>query len=115
PLPQTGPAKRLMTLASAAGSRSAMTSQVSPSRRPLVVASIMLATFMAAIEATIVATAMPRIVGELGGFAYYSWVFSAFLLAQTTTTVIYGKLADIFGRKPVLICGIVLFLAGSLV
>ncbi|MBV9138208.1 MAG: MFS transporter, partial [Hyphomicrobiales bacterium] len=44
------------------------------SRRPLVVASLMLATFMGAIEATIVATAMPRIVGELGGFAYYSWV-----------------------------------------
>ncbi|MBV9567092.1 MAG: MFS transporter [Hyphomicrobiales bacterium] len=83
-------------------------------RRPLVVASLMLATFMGAIEATIVATAMPRIVGELGGFAYYSWVFSAFLLAQTTTTVIYGKLADIFGRKPSLILGISLFLFGSL-
>ena len=76
------------------------------SRRPLVVLSIMIATFMGAIEATIVATAMPRIVGELGGFAYYSWVFAAFLLAQTTTTVIYGKLADIFGRKPSLILGI---------
>ena len=60
----------------------------------------MLATFMVAIEATIVATAMPRIVGQLGGFTYYSWVFSAFLLAQSTTTVIYGKLSDIFGRKP---------------
>ncbi|MBV8770644.1 MAG: MFS transporter [Hyphomicrobiales bacterium] len=84
------------------------------SRRPLVVASLMLATFMGAIEATIVATAMPRIVGELGGFAYYSWVFAAFLLAQTTTTVIYGKLADIFGRKPSLILGILLFLVGSL-
>ncbi|MBV8427151.1 MAG: MFS transporter [Hyphomicrobiales bacterium] len=82
-------------------------------RRPLVVASLMLATFMAAIEATIVATAMPRIVGELGGFAYYSWVFAAFLLAQTTTTVIYGKLADMFGRKPSLILGISLFLFGS--
>ena len=74
----------------------------------------MLATFMAAIEATIVATAMPRIVGELGGFAFYSWVFAAFLLAQTTTTVIYGKLADMFGRKPSLILGISLFLFGSL-
>jgi EmrB/QacA subfamily drug resistance transporter len=73
----------------------------------------MLATFMAAIEATIVATAMPRIVGELGGFAYYSWVFAAFLLAQTTTTVIYGKLADMFGRKPSLILGVSLFLFGS--
>ena len=87
---------------------------VTPSRRPFVVASIMLATFMAAIEGTIVATAMPSIVGQLGGFSYYSWVFSAFLLAQSTTTVIYGKLADLLGRKPVLIAGIVLLLIGSL-
>ncbi|MFI5010764.1 MAG: MDR family MFS transporter [Hyphomicrobiales bacterium] len=91
-----------------------MSSQTPRSRRPLVVASIMLATFMGAIEATIVATAMPRIVGELGGFAYYSWVFSAFLLAQTTMTVIYGKLSDIFGRKPILIGGILFFLFASL-
>nr|WP_200841092.1 MFS transporter [Geminicoccus flavidas] len=83
-------------------------------RRPLIVAAIVLATFMVAIEATIVATAMPHIVGQLGGFAYYSWVFSAFLLAQTTTTVIYGRLADMFGRKPVLITGTALFLLASL-
>ncbi|WP_027135644.1 MDR family MFS transporter [Geminicoccus roseus] len=85
-----------------------------PLRRPLIVASIALATFMVAIEATIVATAMPHIVGQLGGFSYYSWVFSAFLLAQTTTTVIYGKLSDMFGRRPVLIGGAGLFLAASL-
>jgi len=91
-----------------------MSSDKGRTRRPLVVASIMLATFMNAIEATIVATAMPHIVGELGGFLYYSWVFSAFLLAQTTTNVIYGKLADIFGRKPILIGGMLLFLLGSL-
>eukprot|EP01132_Coremiostelium_polycephalum_P014442 gene14442-17540_t len=90
-----------------------MSQSVERSKRPLIVASIMLATFMVAIEATIVATAMPRIVGQLGGFTYYSWVFSAFLLAQSTTTVIYGKLSDIFGRKPMLIGGIVIFLAGS--
>src|SRR5215470_12752373 len=83
-------------------------------RRRLVIAALMLATFMVAIEATIVATAMPRIVGQLGGFTYYSWVFSAFLLAQTATTPVYGKLSDMFGRKPVLTCGILLFLAGSL-
>src|SRR5215469_4209128 len=84
------------------------------SNRVLVVATIMFATFMVAIEATIVATAMPRIVGQLGGFTYYSWVFSAFLLAQSATTVIYGKLADLLGRKPVLIAGVVLLLIGSL-
>ena len=91
-----------------------MVNTVTPAARPFVIVSIMLATFMAAIESTIVATAMPSIVGQLGGFTYYSWVFSAFLLAQTTTTVIYGKLADLFGRKPTLIVGIVLLLLGSL-
>ncbi|MDL2402864.1 MDR family MFS transporter [Rhizobium mayense] len=90
-----------------------MSSTADRSRRPLVIVSIMLATFMVAVEATIVATAMPRIVGQLGGFTYYSWVFSAFLLAQSTTTVIYGKLSDIFGRKPMLIGGILIFLVGS--
>src|SRR4051812_9245254 len=83
-------------------------------KRPLVVTSIMLAIFMVAIEATIVATAMPKIVGDLGGFERYSWVFAAFLLAQTTTTVIYGKLTDLFGRRPVIIVGIIIFLLGSL-
>ena len=91
-----------------------MSNTAQRTNRVLIVATIMLATFMVAIEATIVATAMPRIVGQLGGFSYYSWVFSAFLLAQSTTTVIYGKLSDIFGRKPVLICGILIFLVGSL-
>jgi EmrB/QacA subfamily drug resistance transporter len=91
-----------------------MTANVAPSKRPYVIASIMLATFMVSIEATIVATAMPHIIGELGGFAYYSWVFSAFLLAQSTTTVIYGKLSDTLGRKPTLIGGVILFLIGSL-
>lgn len=91
-----------------------MVNTVTPAGRPFVVASIMLATFMAAIESTIVATAMPSIVGQLGGFTYYSWVFSAFLLAQSATTVIYGKLADLLGRKPVLIAGVVLLLIGSL-
>lgn len=90
-----------------------MSAAVSRSRRPYVIGAIMLATFIVAIEATIVATAMPRIVGELGGFSYYSWVFSSFLLAQSATTVIYGKLSDVFGRKPILIIGIVIFLIGS--
>ena len=84
------------------------------SRRPLVLGCVMLALFISAIEATIVATAMPQIVAKLGGFALYSWVFAAFLLAQTATTVLFGKLSDIYGRKPVIIGGIVIFLVGSL-
>jgi EmrB/QacA subfamily drug resistance transporter len=85
-----------------------------PTRRPLVLICVMLALFIAAIEATIVATAMPQIVGKLGGFALYSWVFAAFLLTQTATTVLFGKLSDIYGRKPVMIGGILIFLVGSL-
>ncbi|MFC0045573.1 MDR family MFS transporter [Metabacillus iocasae] len=74
----------------------------------------MLAMFMAAIEATIVSTAMPVIVSNLGGFSQYSWVFSSYLLMNAVTVLIYGKLADLFGRKPVMTFGIVVFLIGSL-
>ncbi|MFC0270722.1 MDR family MFS transporter [Metabacillus herbersteinensis] len=74
----------------------------------------MLAMFMAAIEATIVSTAMPAIVSELGGFSLYSWIFSSYLLMNAVTVLIYGKLSDLFGRKPVLMVGIVIFLIGSL-
>lgn len=82
--------------------------------RPLVLASVMLAMFMGAIEATIVSTAMPAIVADLGGFRLYSWVFSAYLLMNSVTVLIYGKLADLFGRKPVLFFGIIMFLIGSI-
>ena len=82
--------------------------------RPFVLVSIILALFMGAIEGTIVSTAMPEIVGELGNFSLYSWVFSAYLLMNTVTVLIYGKLADLLGRKPVLLFGISIFLVGSL-
>lgn len=88
--------------------------QIPQSHRPLILICIMLALFIGAIEASIVATAMPQIVGRLGGFALYSWVFAAFLLSQTATTVLFGKLADIYGRKPAIIGGVAVFLAGSL-
>ncbi|WP_206996331.1 MDR family MFS transporter [Trinickia mobilis] len=81
--------------------------------RPLVVASVMAASAMVAIEATIVSTAMPQIVADLGGLSLYSWVFASFLLAQTATTVMFGKLADLYGRKPVMLAGLVIFLIGS--
>ena len=83
-------------------------------RRPLVLASVMAAMFMIAIEATIVSTAMPQIAGQLGDLHLYAWVFSSFLLTQTATTVVFGKLADLYGRRPVLLAGIAVFLAGSL-
>ena len=82
--------------------------------RPLVLAAVMAANFMIAIEATIVSTAMPQIVGQLGGLPLYSWVFAAFLLTQTATTVVFGKLADLAGRKMVMLTGIAIFLFGSI-
>ncbi len=84
------------------------------SNRPFVLAAVMAAMFMIAIEATIVSTAMPQIVGQLGGLQLYSWVFSAFLLTQTATTVVFGKLSDLLGRKKVMLSGIAIFLVGSI-
>lgn len=88
--------------------------KTSKTRRPLVLASVMLAIFMIAIETTIVSTAMPQIASQLGDLHLYAWVFGAFLLTQTVTTVLFGKLADQLGRKPVLLVGIVVFLIGTL-
>ena len=79
----------------------------------IVTVGIMLSLFMAAVESTVVATAMPTIVSELGGLAFYSWVFTAYMLTSTTTVPIYGKLSDILGRKPVFMVAMALFLAGS--
>ncbi|HEY8911263.1 MAG TPA: MDR family MFS transporter [Desulfosporosinus sp.] len=81
--------------------------------RRIVLGSIILAMFIAAIEGTIVATAIPSIVADLGGFSLFSWVFSSFLLAQAVTIPIYGKMADLYGRKPVFTFGVLVFLIGS--
>ncbi|MFJ9028909.1 MFS transporter [Streptomyces sp. NPDC102274] len=74
----------------------------------------MLGMALAALDGTIVSTAVPQIVADLGGFSVFSWLFSGYLLAVTVTLPVYGKLSDTFGRKPVLIAGIILFLIGSL-
>ncbi len=79
----------------------------------LVTLGIMFSLFMASMEATVVATAMPTIVGHLGGLAIYSWVFSAFMLASTTSVPVFGKLSDIYGRRPVYAAAMALFLLGS--
>lgn len=83
-------------------------------RRGAVVAALMLAMALAALDATIVSTAVPQIVGDLGGFSVFSWLFSGYLLAVTVTLPVYGKLSDTFGRKPVLVTGAAVFLLGSL-
>ncbi|MFF1652574.1 MFS transporter [Streptomyces sp. NPDC058255] len=89
-------------------------SQDTPRGRRAVVAALMLSMALAALDSTIVSTAVPQIVGDLGGFSLFSWLFSGYLLAVTVTLPVYGKLSDTFGRKPVLIAGAVLFLLGSL-
>jgi EmrB/QacA subfamily drug resistance transporter len=79
----------------------------------LVFGGLMLVMFLAALDQTIVATALPTIVGDLGGLSHISWVVTAYLLAQTAVTPLYGKLGDMYGRKVVLQGGLVVFLIGS--
>jgi EmrB/QacA subfamily drug resistance transporter len=83
------------------------------SERGPVLVGVMLSTALVAIDATIIATAVPSIVDSLGGFAEFPWLFSVYLLTQAVTVPVYGKLADVFGRKPVMLFGIGLFLVGS--
>ena len=83
------------------------------SERGPVLIGVMLSTALVAIDATVIATAVPSIVANLGGFAEFPWLFSVYLLAQAVTVPVYGKLADVFGRKPVMLFGIGLFLVGS--
>lgn len=81
--------------------------------RVLLVIALILAIALAALDALVVGTAMPTIVGSLGGLSLYSWLVSAYLVTSTTTVPLYGRLADMYGRKPVFLAGIVTFLAGS--
>src|SRR5574339_471251 len=85
---------------------------MSRNRILLVTAGIMLSLFLASMESTVVATAMPTIVSELGGLEHYSWVFSAYMLASTTTVPLYGKLSDLYGRRKLYVFAMGLFLAG---
>lgn len=82
--------------------------------RALIVAALTLAIFLSAMEATVVATAMPTVVADLGGIEVYGWVGSVYLLASTVTVPLFGKLSDRQGRKPVLLGGVALFVLGSL-
>ena len=83
-------------------------------RRAAVVVAAMLGMFLAAIDQTAVGTAMPTIVGALGGFALYSWVFSAYQISFVVTTPIFGRLADLYGRKRIYLIGILTFIGASL-
>jgi len=90
-----------------------LTSRASHDNVLVVFGGLLLVMLLAALDSTIVATALPTIVGEFGGLAHISWVVTAYLLAQTIVTPIYGKLGDLYGRKRVLQFAIVIFLIGS--
>src|SRR5579871_3698479 len=79
----------------------------------LTMIGVLMVMLLASLDQTIVATALPRVIADLQGFDRYTWVSTAYLLTSTVTVPIYGKLSDIFGRKPIFLFGIVLFLAGS--
>lgn len=82
-------------------------------RKRRALAGVMLSTFLAAMESTVVSTAMPTVVGSLGGLAVYSWVFSGFLLTSTVTMPLWGRLSDLVGRRPTYLTGLAVFLVGS--
>lgn len=86
---------------------------LSQKQKVSVMIALMSAMFFASINQTIVSTAMPRIISLLGGMEYYSWVITIFMLCSTISTVLVGKLSDIYGRKPFLLSGIIIFMIGS--
>src|SRR5215471_6224535 len=86
---------------------------LSSRRRQAVTAGVMLGLFIAALEATVVSTAMPTVIASLGGLDRYSWVFSAYLVTATVSIPVWGRLSDLYGRRPLYLIGVATFLAGS--
>src|SRR6202023_1932468 len=87
---------------------------ISLQRRNFIFVAVLLGMLLAALDQTIVATALPTVVADLGGAGHQSWVVTSYLLASTITTAIVGKLGDVFGRKFVFAAAVVFFLAGSI-
>ncbi|HLL71283.1 MAG TPA: MFS transporter, partial [Pyrinomonadaceae bacterium] len=86
---------------------------MSARRRWAVTAGVLTGMFLAALEATVVGTAMPTVIASLGGLNHYSWVFSAYLITSTVTVPVWGKLSDLYGRRLLYQTGIAIFLLGS--
>jgi EmrB/QacA subfamily drug resistance transporter len=86
---------------------------VSKGRVTTIMIGVILGMLLASIDQTVVGTAMPRVIAELGGLSHYAWVFTAYMLSSTVVVPIYGKLSDIYGRRPYFIISMVLFLLGS--
>jgi MFS family permease len=90
-----------------------MTTMQNPTQIRNIYMGLVIMIGLSALDQSIVATALPRIVSELGGMAHLSWVVTAYVLASTATMPLYGKLSDQYGRKPLLYAAIILFLTGS--
>src|SRR5919106_2222922 len=86
---------------------------IDPRARLEILVAILLGLFLGALDQTIVGTALPRIVTDLGGNELYTWVVTIYLLTSTITVPFYGKLSDLYGRRPLLLIGVGLFLLGS--
>jgi len=99
--------------APAGSAQTAYAARLTKKRVVLTTAAVIAGMFLAAIDGTIVSTAMPTIVGDLRGIDAYAWVFSGFLLAEICTIPLWGRLADMFGRKRIFLIGMTIFLAGS--
>src|SRR4051812_5427154 len=102
-----------MTESAAVATRAEPMAPEREQRLKVVFPALLLVALLASLDQTIVSTALPTIVGDLGGVAHLSWVVTAYLLASTVVTPLYGKLGDLYGRKPVLQTAIVVFLVGS--
>jgi EmrB/QacA subfamily drug resistance transporter len=87
---------------------------ISLKRRRAITAGLLLGMSLGALEATVVGTAMPTVIAQLGGLAHYAWVFSAYLLTSTASIPIWGRLSDLYGRRPMYLTAVALFLVGSL-
>src|SRR5262245_65370201 len=85
-----------------------------PKRRRAVTAALVLVTALASFESTVVSTAMPTIIGDLGGLPLYAWVFAVYLLTSTVAMPVYGRLADIHGRRRLILTAIAVFLSGAI-
>jgi EmrB/QacA subfamily drug resistance transporter len=90
-----------------------MLTDLNPRQKLVIMLSVMTGLFVASMDQTVVSTAMPRVVAELGGLSLYSWVFTAYMLTSTTLVPIVGKLGDMYGRKPFFMGGIGLFMLAS--
>ncbi len=91
------------------------TNQISDDKRWIALVAVMIAMFFSSLDQTVVSTAMPVIISELKGFNLYAWVFTGYILATSVTVPLYGRLSDMYGRKPFYIFGFLVFLVGSAV